>query len=85
MKSKPTSNWATLLSEEVAGRERLPTGKGWATATEIANEEGQSIHMVKRRLSLILQRGAVEMFRGTQAKDGRLNNQVWYRIKKGAK
>lgn len=84
MKSKPTNSWASLLSQEILSRELRPKGKEWSTAEQIAENEGIAIHCAKRRISSLLRAGKLEMFRGTEVRNGRLNNQVWYKIK-GAK
>jgi hypothetical protein len=85
MKSKPISNWAALLSQEVSSREKKPKGDGWLTLVQLAEDEGVSVSSLKRQMKRLLDKGIVETFTGSELNCGRLSRQVWWRQKKGSK
>lgn len=83
---KETNEWVKLLEAAVKTKENKPTGEGWSTGEEIADQLGITRVAAKRRITALVASGAVEKFRGTRlTASGHLHNMAWYRIKKGSK
>lgn len=85
MKPKKENEWADLLGSLLKSRENTPKGPGWSTARDLAKDLELTEHAMKRRLARLSSEGLVEIFKGTSVFNGRISNQVWYRIKKGKK
>lgn len=85
MKTQKDNEWAALLEQSLRSREKRPNGQGWSTRDEMQGITKLGSSACKDFLRRAVSIGAVEMFRGTQMLDGKLANQTWYRIKKGAK
>jgi hypothetical protein len=85
MKPKKDNDWAVLLEQSLRSREKRPDGHDWSTRDEMQGITKLGSSACKEFLRRAVSIGAVEMFRGTQMVDGKLANQTWYRIKKGAK
>jgi hypothetical protein len=79
--SKPTkSSWASLLQSELQREAKSPEGSGWKMFEELLGEHQMGPVKLRRLLSGLLKRGAIEVFEGTRLTDaGTLVKAVWYR------
>jgi hypothetical protein len=80
-KSNDDAAWAKLLGDALKLRENKPKGDGWKTCDELQELFGCAKLKALRIMNLMISEGRAESYRGTEYKNGRLLQGVWYRPK----
>lgn len=84
-KSKPPrddSGWAQLFSAALRTKEKKPVGIGWMKFDQLLEKFGFGQCKTRYLISTMIDRGEVEVFKGTVACGSSLVRCVWYRQKK---
>ena len=76
------TDWRSVLSEASTAQARRPSGKGWQTAVELAQEMGRARSTIGARLRAAVLAGTGERYVGTEETPCGLRPQVWYRAKR---
>jgi len=73
--------WRAEAARELAKSGNKPTGDGWLTATEVRAALGFGVNKTGKYLAAATRDGRVDVFKGSEVRDGHGHPMFWYRLK----